>query len=205
MTRRAILVCLISVACAVLSMITAERVLRVQTPPQFVQLTQDGRIMPVAPLSVRSASDGEILSFATDSVKWINTYDYQSWRDQLQAAADRFSPKGWNSYLSQLVRSDNMNSVRSQYMVVSAVIKGSPIIKKQGVVKSVGAYVWLVDIPVTIRFAPPPQNGQQPQSINQTGVIHLYIARVPLQVSQRGYAIEVYQFEDSSLAASAGK
>lgn len=205
MTRRAIMVLLVSVICALLSMCTAEQVLRVHTPPQFVQLTQDGRIMPVAPLSVRSVSDGEILKFASDSVKWINTYDYLSWRDQLQEVADRFSPNGWNNYLSQLVRSDNMNSVRSQHMVVSAVFKGSPVIKKQGVVQSVGAYVWLVDVPALIRYSPPPQNNQQPQTIDQVGIIHLYIARVPLQISQRGYAIEVYQFEGSSSAAAVGK
>ena len=196
--RRMVILVFFAAICSILSIISALQVIKIKTPPQYIQLTQDGRIFPIAPLSEDSVSDGEILKFSAESVKWVNTFDYMSWKDQLQSSASRFTADGWNNYLTQLVASDNLNSVESQHMVVNVLFRGNPNIVKEGVVKSIQRYTWLVEIPVTVRYvAPSKGSSTEPNITNQSGVVRLYITRVPLEVNLRGYAIQIYQFDTS--------
>lgn len=195
--RRQVVIATFALIAAVLSVFSAYQVMKVKTPPQYIQLTEDGRIFPVAPLNVESASDGEILNFATESVKWVNTYDYLNWRDQLQSQAHRFTADGWNGYVGELVSSDNLNTVQGQGLVVSAQIDGESMVEKKGVVEQVNSYVWRVKVPVSVSYSSLSKETQNASSIipPQKGVVTLYITRVPLEVNLRGYAIQIYQFK----------
>lgn len=195
--RRQVLITFFALIAAFLSVFSAYQVMKVRTPPQYIQLTEDGRIYPIAPLIAESASDGEVMSFATESVKWINTYDYKNWRDQLQNQANRFTASGWDNYIKELVATDNLNTVEKQGLVVSAEIIGEPIIEKKGVVAKAGAFTWLVKIPVRVSYSSLKDKSERAKTEipSQEGIVSLYITRVPLEVSLRGYAIQIYRFE----------
>ena len=195
--RRMIVLVLLAGICALVSALAAWQVSRVKTPPQYVQLTEDGRILQIAPLTTPNVADGEILRFAMESVKWINTYDHQNWKDQLQSNAFRFSPTGWNRFMEAFLSTNTLVSVQERHMVVSAIPTGAPRVAKEGIADEVGQYTWLVEVPVRIQYQAPPTGGAN--NINtQVGVVSLYISRVPLEVSHRGYAIQVYQFDVST-------
>lgn len=196
-TRRAVFLALLSVVCAGLSLLSAYQVFSFKTPPQYIQLTEDGRIFPVAPLSVPNVSEGEIVQFATDSVKWINTYDFKSWRDQLQVNSSRFTPKGWGEYLEQLTITGTLNTMQAKKMVVSPSFTGPPQVLKQGVVSNGELYTWVVEVPVQVNLEAA-STDKNATNLSQKGVVTLYIVRVPLEVNLRGYAIAVYQFAEKS-------
>ena len=191
--RRQFLVVIISFLAATISLFSAYQVIKVKTPPQYIQLTEDGRIFPVAPLNVESASDSEIIAFSADSVKWLNTYDFINWRDQLHAQSPRFVPIAWEEFVTTLTESSNLNTVREKSLVVSAVPRGQPYIQKRGVAQD--AFVWYVRVPVEVRYSSMSAGTKTSEIPSQDGVVSLYIQRVPLEVNLRGYAIRVYQFE----------
>lgn len=203
-TRRAVFLTLIAALCAGLSVLSAFQVFRFKTPPQYIQLTEDGRIFPVAPLNVPNVNDGEILQFASDSIKWINTYDFVSWKDQLQFNAQRFTPSGWGDYLDRLTSSGTLNTVQAQKMVVSASFDGPAQIVKAGVVQKLNQYTWVVDVPATITFRSVGLD-KNATELRQKGVVTLYIVRVPLEINLRGYAIQVYQFDETRSATEERK
>lgn len=196
-TRRAVFLALLAAVCAALSLLSAYQVFSFKTPPQYIQLTEDGRIFPVAPLNVANVSEGEVVQFATESVKWINTYDFRSWRDQLQVNSARFTPKGWGEYLEQLTVTGTLNTMQAKKMVVSPAFTGPPQVLKQGVVADGTLYTWVVEVPVrvTLEAASTDKNAT---NLVQKGVVTMYIVRVPLEVNLRGYAIAVYQFAEKS-------
>lgn len=192
--RRLSVLTLFAFFCVALSIFSAFQIIKIKTPPQYIQLTEDGRVYPVAPLNQPNASDGDIIKFASESVKWINTYDYVNWRDQLQSNADRFSPSGWDNYITELVGSSNLNSVQSERMVVSPRVDGAVEIIQRGVVEDTGQYIWVVQVPASVIY----NVGASSERLTQTGTVTLYITRVQLEISLRGYAIQVYQFDTAS-------
>ena len=195
--RRQVIIVFFAFLAAGLSLFSAYQVVKVKTPPQYIQLTEDGRIYPIAPLNVESASDGEIINFATESVKWVNTYDYKNWRDQLQGQAQRFTPSGWENYIQELLETDNLNTVEAEGLVVSAEIVGEATVEKKGVVEKANSFTWLVTVPVRVSYSSLKEGAANAQNVipSQEGVVSLYITRVPLEVSLRGYGIQIYRFE----------
>lgn len=196
-TRRTVFLAMLACVCAALSLLSAYQVFSFKTPPQYIQLTEDGRIFPVAPLNVPNVSEGEVVQFATDSVKWINTYDFKSWRDQLQVNSARFTPKGWGEYLDQLTVTGTLNTMQAKKMVVSPTFSGPPQVIKQGVVADGTLYTWVVEVPVQVNLEAA-STDKNATNLTQKGVVTLYIVRVPLEVNLRGYAIAVYQFAEKS-------
>lgn len=190
--RRTVFLTIISTVAAFFSLVALYQVFNFKTPPQYVQLTEDGRLFPITPLNLANVNDGEIIQFANDSVKWINTYDYRSWKDQLQINSNRFNPRGWGDYLTELNSAGTMNTVQNQKMVVYSRFTGPSQIVKSGVIKSSNTWSWVVDVPVNIYYEKG-NSGEPP--LQQKGVVTLYIVRVPLEVNLRGYAIVRYQFD----------
>lgn len=196
MSRRLAVIAMLSALCALLSLLSAWSVVQVKTPPQYIQLTEDGRIFPLTPLSQSNVNDGDMIRFAADTVKWINTYDYRNWRDQLQMQSQRFTEGGWKAYLTLLSSRDTITSVQNRRMVVTATLTGPAQIEKQGAVKeSNNRYTWIVKVPVSVRYLPSDSSGQ---ILLQEGVVTLYVVRVPLATNQRGYAVWLYQFDTTN-------
>ena len=192
MTRRLTVIALLTLICAFLAVLSAFQVVKVKTPPQYIQLTEDGRVFPLTPLSLSNVNDGDMLRFAVDSVKWINTYDYMNWKDQLQEQAHRFTEGGWTAYMDQLVKQETLVAVQNRRMVVTAEMKGPPQIEKQGLEENINRYTWIIKVPVDVSYIP---GSDRSQALSQNGVVTLYIVRVPLATNQRGYAVWLYQFD----------
>lgn len=192
MTRRLTVIAILAVLCAFLAVLSAIQVVKVKTPPQYIQLTEDGRVFPLTPLSRSNVSDGDILRFAVDTVKWVNTYDHINWKDQLQGQAHRFTEGGWTAYMNELVQQETLVAVENRRMVVTPEMKGPPQIEKQGLEENIGRYTWIIEVPVDVRYIPA---SDRAQPLSQNGVVTLYIVRVPLATNQRGYAVWLYQFD----------
>lgn len=194
--RRSTVLLLVAVVCALVSVTAAIKIFSMAPPPRFIQLTADGRVLPMIPLTEPNAESGEVIRFAVDSVKWINTYDYVNWRDQIQAQSDRFSSKGWRSYMDGLEASSTLAAVREKRMVVTSNAIGRSYIDKEGKLDGSGPYMWVAKVPVEIRYLPAEDNESSRNT--QKGVVTAYVKRVPVEVSSRGYVIEAYLFDTSA-------
>jgi len=193
--RKSASVAIVSILCTVISVMAAIKIFSSTPPPRYIQLTEDAKLFPIIPTTAPNADSAEIINFSIDSVKWLNTYDYISWKDQFSKNSDRFTAKGWRNYMDELYSTNTLVLVAEKRMVVSAMPTAKAYIEQEGKENGTGSYIWVVKVPFEILYTPADSSAQK---ISQAGEITLYVKRVPLEVSTRGYAIEIYSFDTTS-------
>lgn len=191
--RRLIPVALLSVISAAFALFAAFSVWSVRTPPQYVQLHEDGRLIVQRPIGEPSIPQGVLSSFALDAIRALNTYDYINWRTQLQAATVYFSPRAWGDYQKAYQEARTLDAVTKRKMVVSVEPAGPVAFLQEGIVGGSGEYAWRVSVPVKVSYTPHDIQSGSPNL--QEGEVILVISRVPLEVNPNGYAIQTYVFK----------
>jgi intracellular multiplication protein IcmL len=165
-----------------------------KVPPQFIPVTEDGRLLPQPPLSKPNIDQAGISAFALEALHALNTYDYVNWRDQLNAAQAYFTPKGWGDYAAELQRVGTMRAVEERQHIVSMRPNGPVAVLREGV-DTDGSYFWDVEVPLVISYkAHLDAQGSGSGSNRQEGVARLHIVRVKTTQIPRGIAIGVYGF-----------
>lgn len=161
--------------------------------PEYIPLNATGQLLPSLPVS-KPVPDSRVVAFALRAIRAVNTYDYVSWRDQINAAAPLFAPDAWNNYLKTLSHAGTLQAVVARRMVVSVTMTGAPDILQAGHTPN-GAYAWRVRIPVDIHYDANDINamGERGRGNDQRGDVILVIERVPFGVDAQGLAIEIYQ------------
>lgn len=182
----AMIVCLVSML-----LVTGKPV-----PPQYIPVTEDGRLLPLVPLNQPSVDDGTIGQFALNTVRELNNYDYMSWRDQTLVAQPRFLPSAWNEYRKAFDQSNIIKTVTDRKMIVIGRPTGNVEIENKGI--SDGVFTWRVAVPLEIQYVAHADAtaSQGPGALSARRRATLYIQRVPPTVSPGGIAVRVYQEED---------
>lgn len=103
------------------------------------------------PLNKSNHSAQEISAWAKQAIIAINTYDYINYTQQLQAASQYFTSRGWKAYSTALEKSGNLKAVMDNKMMVAATSKHIPLVLQQGLLKD-GTYAWKVQIPLKITY-----------------------------------------------------
>lgn len=192
--RRLIGVSLVAVASALVSLVALWAVIGKPVPPQYIPVTQSGELLPPVPLDQPNTDRGGVGAFALEAVRSVNTYDYINYRDQLAAAEGYFSTAGWNSFSVEYQKSATLNAVIARKMIVSVQPTGEVRFLNEGIVSSKGTYVWQVQVPIEIQFTAHAllPNGNIDTGSRETGVVTLYISRVPTMKSPSGLAVQLY-------------
>lgn len=197
--RRLAFAALLSVIAMGVCVVSLFLVVGKKVPPQYIPVTEDGRLLPLVPLNQPNVDDGAIGQFALNTVRELNNYDYISWRDQLLVAQPRFLPASWTEYRKAFDQSNIIKTVTDRKMIVLGRPTGNVEIENKGV--SDGVFTWRVAVPLEIQYLPhaestagsgPAQGG--PLSAKRRAT--LYIQRVPPTLSPSGIAVRIYQEED---------
>lgn len=149
--------------------------------PRYFATTEDGRIMPLFPLSEPMLSPGELLQWAHGASISAYTYNFVNYRDAMQQLQNQFTPDGWRYYEDALRTSRNLEMVIAKKLVVSAVATGTPVILDQAVIN--GRYSWKVQIPLLVSYQSPNEQTQKPV------IVMMIISRVPTVDMPKGIAI----------------
>jgi intracellular multiplication protein IcmL len=189
--RRLIPIALLSVLSASVAVFAAFSLWSIRTPPQYIQVQEDGRLIQEPPLSENSVSQGLLSDFAIKAIRALNTYDYINWRQQIQAASDFFSPRGWDGYIKAFEDVRTIDAVTKRKMVVSVEPTGPVTFSRQGKVAT-GEYAWRLEVPVKVTYTPHDSDSASPNV--QDGTVIMAISRIPVSISPRGYAIQLYVF-----------
>lgn len=194
--RRLIAVALVAFLAAASSVTAMFAIIGKPVPPVYIPITDDGRLLPLIPMEKPNMDHGGLGEFALRAVRAVNTYDYINWRDQLSAAETFFSPQGWNAYQKNFKQSNTINAVIDRRMIVSVRPTGTVKFIREGVSRSVGSYVWQVDVPVEVTYTAHVVDANQSSDPGSQlrGDITLYISRVPTTVNQEGVAVQIYIF-----------
>lgn len=148
---------------------------------QYFATDAQGRITRLHPLSQPLVSKEALLSWVNQSIVRAYTYNFVSYRKQLQALSDMFTPEGWTQFQAALVRTRNLETVIAQQLVATAVATGAPVIEDQRVIA--GRYSWRVSMPVLVKYQSSGKN------YSQSLVVRVIVQRVPVYTNPKGISI----------------
>ncbi len=153
-------------------------------PAQYFATSADGKIVKLQPLSEPVIGPNVLLQWAERAAVDSNSFDFVSYRKELQSVQNRFTPEGWDNFEAALKTSRRLETVIAKHLVVSAVATGAPTILDQGVVG--GRYVWKVSLPILVTYNSGSEQTQQPQ------VVTMIISRVSTVNHPDGIAVVSY-------------
>lgn len=165
-----------------------------KTPPQYIQVLEDSRLLPVSSLAKPNMDEAGISGFALQAIKALNTYDYLNWKDQLNNTQIYFTPDGWGKYKEELQRVGTIRAVEERRQIVTYRPNGAVRVVNEGVGPD-GLYTWDVEVPSIVSYvAHLQQVGSSTGSNRQEINIRLRIKRIPSTLSPSGVAISGYGY-----------
>lgn len=170
----------LTLLCLVLAFITYYLATH-QPEPRYFATSEDGRITPIYPLSAPMVSDSALLQWANQAAVAAYTYNFATFRKELQQASEYFTPAGWSDFESALQSSRNLETVINKKLVVTAVATGAPVILDRGILS--GHYSWKVQMPLLVTYESASTTIQQPI------LVTMLITRVSTLNVPKGIAI----------------
>lgn len=164
-----------------------------KVPPQYIPITQDGRVLPLSPLSEPNMEDSQVLEFGFRALKSLHSYDYINWKTQFADMQQYFTQRGWASYFENFMLSNTINTVKAQRMIVSTRPIGNPRVISQGLLENF--YTWRVEVPIEIKYTGHARDSQTDNVLINRGVATLVIQRVPVTFAPEGVAIRAYNLD----------
>lgn len=149
---------------------------------RYFATTEDGRLIPMAPLSEPNLSSPALMSWVAQASTEVMTFGFNDYRRRLQEASRNFTRRGWESFSSALQRARIIETVEANQQVVTAAPTGAPVIQSEGIVG--GRYQWVVQLPMSLTY----QAGSKTRTDDL--LVTLVIVRVPRLESPNGVGIE---------------
>ena len=158
-------------------------IVKVNQPENFYfATTEDGRLIPMVPLSQPNLSPPALMSWVAQATTEVMTFGFNDYRRRLQESSRNFTKRGWESFTQALQRSRIIEMVEANQQIITAAPKGAPILQSEGVVA--GRYQWVVEIPLVLTY----RSGAK---TSNTGLlVTVIIVRVPRLESPNGIGIE---------------
>lgn len=161
-----------------------------QPEPKYFATSADGRITPIYPLTAPMVSDSALLQWANQAAVAAYTYNFATYRGELQEASEYFTPSGWRDFEEALQSSRNLETVISKKLVVTAVATGAPVILDRGVLDN--HYSWKVQMPLLVTYESASTTIQQPI------LVTMLITRVSTLNVPKGIAIAQFVASQST-------
>ena len=153
-----------------------------QPENRYFATTEDGRLVPMIPLSQPNLSNPALLSWVAQGATEIMTFGFHDYQERLQEASRYFTKQGWSSFSDALTASRIIETIQQNQQVVTAAPRSAPIILQEQLVN--GQYQWTVQMPMKLTF----QSGSKIDTRNW--VVVLKVVRVPQLGNPNGLGIE---------------
>lgn len=189
--RRVLVVLLIMILLNVVLTALLYYVITNRPKPEYFATTTDGKVIRMYALSEPVVSAAELLQWTTIASTSVNTYNFVNWRKELQDASNYFTPTGWREFQDELKKSNNLETVITKKLSVSAVATGAPVILDRGLIS--GVYKWKVQIPLLITYESASTN------ISQPVVATMLVTRVSTLDTPKGIAIDAFYMSEQSI------
>lgn len=159
--------------------------------PEYFATTSDGKVIRMYALSEPLVTNAELLQWSTIAATSAYTYNFVNWRKALQDASDYFTPTGWREFQEALKTSNNLETVTSKKLSVSAVATGAPVILDRGLIG--GVYKWKVQLPMLITYESASTNLSQPV------VVTMLVTRVSTLDTPKGIQIDAFYASEQAI------
>lgn len=158
-------------------------VIRIHQPKHFYfATTEDGRLIPMVPLSQPNLSTPALMSWVAQATTEVMTFGFNDYRRRLQESSRNFTKRGWESFTQALQRSRIIERVDVNQQIITAAPSGAPVLQSEGLVA--GRYQWVVEIPIILTYR------AGPKKQNSGLLVTVVVVRVPRLESTNGVGIE---------------
>ncbi len=152
-----------------------------QPENRYFATTEDGRLIPMVPLTEPNLSTPALLSWVAQSASETMSFSFSNYRRNLQESSRHFTRAGWDSFSKALQQSRIIESIEANTQEVSAVPRGAPVLKSEGVVA--GQYQWVVQVPMILSYV----SGSKTRT--DKWIVTIVVVRVPRLESPNGVGI----------------
>lgn len=147
-----------------------------------------GRITPIVPINHPIDSVPYIGQWTVNALTAVNTYDSANYSRMLTDALQKyFTVSGANAYLDALKASNQLETVKDEKLMVSAVARNAPVLLNSGHGAG-GRYEWIFQIPFVVTFQG--LNRKIPQTVTYT----VTVVRADVTKHPSGLAIQSVDF-----------
>ncbi len=158
-------------------------VIKIHQPQHYYfATTEDGRLIPMVPLSQPNLSTPALLSWVAQATTEVMTFGFNDYRRRLQESSRNFTKRGWESFTQALQRSRIIEMVEVNQQIITAAPQGAPALNSEQLVA--GRYQWVVQIPLALTY----RSGAR--TSNTSLLVTVVIVRVPRLESPNGVGIE---------------
>lgn len=155
--------------------------------PRYFATTQDGRMIPLYSFRDPVLTNPILLQWVQRAIIASYTYNFLTYREQLMQASVFFTPEGWNSFMSALKSSRNLDTVIAKKLSTTAVATGAPVILNERVIN--GSFTWQIQMPILVTY----ESGTQ--KIQRAYNVVVLVQRVSTLESTKGVAITQFYAE----------
>ncbi len=148
----------------------------------YFATTEDGRLIPMVPLSQPNLSAPSLMSWVAQAATEVMTFGFSDYRRRLQESSRNFTKRGWGSFTQALERSRIIEMVEVNQQIITAAPRGAPIMQSEGLVA--GRYQWVVQVPLILTYI----SGAKTHSSGL--LVTIVVVRVPRLESPSGIGIE---------------
>lgn len=178
--RNSVLVFLSSLMCSIFSVLFLMFFAIKPVSPQYIPINPDGSYINLSPVS-ECKDDKEVQKFVSEAIKRLYKYDYRNYPDQLMSAAEYFTSKGWDEYLTKFEQSGTLEAVKKNKWVVSVNPYEIPVIVTKGL-DAEGKCT--MDLKTSVSISYVGENSQNPR-----GDLHIRVTRQSVIVNPEGLGI----------------
>lgn len=118
--------------------------------PLYFATSINGRITPIVAIDQPNQADSSVLQWANQAAIASYTYDFVSYRKELQVASEFYTAEGWQMFMDALVASNNLDAVKAKKLIVSAVATQAPVVLRKGILN--GRYSWRIQMPILVTY-----------------------------------------------------
>lgn len=148
---RKVVIALLCAIVAIIGLIVVITYLVASKPkPKYFAATDSGRIIPLIALNQPNLSDNALLSWASEALISLYSYDFLHYKKTFQENKKYFTSRGWRSFMDELERTKTLSTVKDKKLIVSAVLNGAPIVSNRYLLG--GRYTWEVQVPFQVTY-----------------------------------------------------
>lgn len=137
--------------------------------PQYFATSENGRIVPLTPLSEPFVSDHTVIAWTMQRIPDALSLSALNYRRDLQRAQAYFTHSGYEGFLTGLKAHGELKAIRERNLMVSTIPTGPGVVTWQGHLPN-GIYAWRIQFPIKMIF-------RSSSKINE----HNYVANVLVQ------------------------
>lgn len=124
--------------------------LLVRPQPVYFGMSQEMKLLPMTPLSEPIMNETALKNWVAEAVAASFNLDYLHWQQQLNRVRQNYTRQAFVRFALSLDREGHLPLLRQQRALMHAVVQGTPVLSRSGVVQ--GTLVWEFELPLLVTY-----------------------------------------------------